>query len=186
MDGTLVFVAVTFFAALAEPQDSNGDIQKRLLSQKISVHFRNATLETVARHLQKTTGIRFQVSSAVWSQDSKVNLKVDGVSVTSVLKLILNSRNLSARVAGDAVRIVPLGCGHPVYSVVSYDVTGSDREAKAWLKVIREKIGGDSWTNDSDVWIIRSGRAILVKQTRVVLCNQALRCPLGDWRSRVV
>ena len=168
MDGTLVFVAVTVLAVSAEPQDSNSDIQSRLQSQKISVDFRDATLEAVASHLQKTTGIPFLVSSAVWPQDSKVNLKVDGVSVTSILTLILNSRNLSAHVAGDAVEIAPRGCGHPVYSIVSYDVTGSDREAKAWLEIIREKTGGDSWTNDSSVWIIRSGRALLVKQTRVV------------------
>ena len=168
MTGILVFVTVTSLAASAEPQDSHRSVQRRLQSQKISVHFRNATLEEVARHLQKATGIRFIISSAVWPQDSKVNLKVKDVSVTSILKLILNFRNLSASVSNGAIVIVPLRCGHPVYSLVAYDLTRSDREAEEWLMIIREKTGGDSWTTDLNVWIKRSGRAIYVRQTRVV------------------
>ena len=168
MVNVLLLVALTTCATSDSPQYSDRDIQRRMHTQRISVEFRDATLDVVASHLQKSMGIRFVISPAVWPRDMKINLKVAGLKVITILKLLFISRNLTVHVRAGTVEIIPHHCGHPVYTTVAYDVTNSVHEAKDLLKAIRENTGGDSWTTDSSVWLKRIGRAIFVRQTRLV------------------
>ena len=81
------------------------EVVNKLNTMRITVDFSNATLEEACGYLRDFTGLNIVVDAEVYKNQSedqlKVTLKVKDLLLKSVLKLMLNSRELSMSLSTD-------------------------------------------------------------------------------------
>lgn len=97
---------------------------RKLESMKVSVDFNDVKLEEAVNYLRDFTGLNFVIDprAAEKNGDARVSLKLRDVSVRSVLKLMLQPRELSATWKDGAIVVIPREEFQAQVSVRMYDV----------------------------------------------------------------
>ena len=125
---TMAFLAVM---TLAQEGGSDSDPRKaeavnRINTMKVSVDFTNTSLEEAIGFLRDFTGLNILVDAEVYKNQSedqlKITLKVKDLSLKSVLKLMLGSRELTAMYKEGVVLVVPKSKVDKAVTLQLYDV----------------------------------------------------------------
>ena len=102
------------------------EVVNKLNTMRITVDFANQTLEEAIAYLRDFTGLNIVVDAEVYKAQSedqlKVTLKVKDLLVKSVLKLMLNARDLTAMYKDGVVLVVPKGKLDKSVTLQLYDV----------------------------------------------------------------
>jgi type II secretory pathway component GspD/PulD (secretin) len=124
-------LVLTVLPAFAQEGGTESDPRKaevvnRLNTMRVSVDFTNQTLEEAIAFLRDFTGLNILVDAEVYKSQSedqlKITLKVKELALKSVLKLMLNSRDLTAMYKEGVVLVVPKGKIDKAVSLQLYDV----------------------------------------------------------------
>src|SRR5690349_2742334 len=109
-----------------ETDPRKAEVVNRLNTMRVSVDFTNQTLEEAIAFLRDFTGLNILVDAEVYKTQSedqlKITLKVKELALKSVLKLMLNSRDLTAMYKEGVVLVVPRGKIDKAVSLQLYDV----------------------------------------------------------------
>ena len=109
-----------------ESDPRKAEVVNRLNTMRVSVDFTNQTLEEAVGFLRDFTGLNILVDAEVYKAQSedqlKITLKVKELALKSVLKLMLNSRDLTAMYKEGVVLVVPKGKIDKAVSLQLYDV----------------------------------------------------------------
>ncbi len=110
-----------------EPTDPRRqEILNKLNTMRVTVDFSNVTLEEAISYLRDFTGLNIIVDAEVYKNQSedqlKVTLKVKDLLVKSVLKLMLNSRELTAMYKEGVLLVIPKGKIDKAVTLQLYDV----------------------------------------------------------------
>src|SRR5262245_36714488 len=102
------------------------EVVNKLNTMRVSVDFANQTLEEAISFLRDFTGLNIIVDAEVYKSQSedqlKVTLKVKELTLKSVLKLMLNGRELTAMYKEGVVLVVPKGKIDKAVTLQLYDV----------------------------------------------------------------
>ena len=95
MMATLMTVGM---AAMAWSGDGREDAARKLETLKVTVDFENVKLPEAIDYLRDVTGLNLVLLPKAMEKDgdASIRLKVKDLTVKSVLKLLLNSRGLTA------------------------------------------------------------------------------------------
>jgi len=124
-------IAVLAVLALAQEGGSDSDPQKseilnKLNTMRISVDFKDQTLDDALGFLRDFSGLNLVVDAEVYTKVSedqlKVTLRVKDLLLKSTLKLMLNSRELTATYKDGVILIVPKGKVDKAVTLQIYDV----------------------------------------------------------------
>ena len=125
-------LALTPLPALAQEGGSEAvdqrkqEVVNKLNSMRVSVDFTNTTLEEAISYLRDFSGLNIVIDAEVYKSQSedqlKVTLKVKDLLLKSVLKLMLNSRELTAMYKEGVVLVVPKGKIDKAVTLQLYDV----------------------------------------------------------------
>jgi type II secretory pathway component GspD/PulD (secretin) len=96
-------------AAMALAGDGRDDAARKLETLKVTVDFDNVKLPEAIDYLRDVTGLNLVLLPKAMEKDgdATVRLKVKDLTVKSVLKLLLNSRGLTASYRDGALVILP-------------------------------------------------------------------------------
>jgi len=128
---TAAILGILALPALAQEGTSETDPRKqevlnKLNTMRVTVDFSNSTLEEAISYLRDFTNLNIIVDAEVYKNQSedqlKVTLKVKDLLLKSVLKLMLNSRELTAMYKEGVVLIVPKGKIDKAVTLQLYDV----------------------------------------------------------------
>jgi len=129
---TAAILAVLALPAMAqegtnEPTDPRKqEIVSKLNTMRVTVDFSNVTLEEGISYLRDFTGLNIIVDAEVYKNQSedqlKVTLKVKDLLLKSVLKLMLNSRELTAMYKEGVLLVIPKGKIDKAVTLQLYDV----------------------------------------------------------------
>ena len=128
---TAAILGILALPALAQEGTSETDprrqeVVNKLNSMRVSVDFNNQTLEEAISFLRDFTGLNIVVDAEVYKNQSedqlKVTLKVKDLLLKSVLKLMLNSRELTAMYKEGVVLVVPKNKIDKSVTLQLYDV----------------------------------------------------------------
>jgi hypothetical protein len=128
---TAAILGILALPALAQDGTSETDPRKqevlnKLNTMRVTVDFTNSTLEEAIGYLRDFTNLNIIVDAEVYKNQSedqlKVTLKVKDLLLKSVLKLMLNSRELTAMYKEGVVLIVPKGKIDKAVTLQLYDV----------------------------------------------------------------
>lgn len=131
---TMLTAAILGLLALsAQSQEGGNDADPRkqevlnkLNTMRVTVDFANVTLEEACSYLRDFSGLNIIVDAEVYKNQSedqlKVTLKVKDLLLKSVLKLMLNSRELTAMYKEGVVLVVPKGKIDKAVTLQLYDV----------------------------------------------------------------
>ncbi len=129
---TAAILAVLALPAMAqegtnEPTDPRKqEIVNKLNTMRVTVDFSNVTLEEGISYLRDFTGLNIIVDAEVYKNQSedqlKVTLKVKDLLLKSVLKLMLNSRELTAMYKEGVLLVIPKGKIDKAVTLQLYDV----------------------------------------------------------------
>ena len=105
-------------------QDSAEDARRKIVAQKITVHFEGTSLGDAIAFMRDATGLNFHLSATVaeHAPDATVRLKLREVSVKTCLTLMLQPHDLSAIWREGAIVIKPRGEVLGTTSTQIYDV----------------------------------------------------------------
>ncbi|HLY73607.1 MAG TPA: hypothetical protein VKU80_05770, partial [Planctomycetota bacterium] len=115
---TAAFLGILALPAWAQEGGNESDPRKqevlnKLNTMRITVDFANVTLEEAVGYLRDFSGLNIVVDADVYKNQSedqlKVTLKVKDLLLKSVLKLMLNSRELTAMYKEGVVLVIPKG-----------------------------------------------------------------------------
>ena len=102
------------------------EVVNKLNTMRVTVDFANVTLEEACSYLRDFSGLNIIVDAEVYKNQSedqlKVTLKVKDLLLKSVLKLMLNSRELTAMYKEGVVLVVPKGKIDKAVTLQLYDV----------------------------------------------------------------
>lgn len=101
--------ALLAMAALAWAGDTREDASRKLELLKVTVDFQDVRLPEAIEYLREVSGLNMVVLPKAMEKDgdAKVTLKVKDLSVKSVLKLLLSSRNLTMTWRDGALVVLP-------------------------------------------------------------------------------
>jgi len=125
---TAAFLALMAFA---QEGGSDSDPRKaeavnRINTMRVSVDFTNSPLEEAVGFLRDFTGLNILVDAEVYKNQSedqlKITLKVKELSLKSVLKLMLGSRELTAMYKEGVILVVPKSKVDKAVTLQLYDV----------------------------------------------------------------
>jgi type II secretory pathway component GspD/PulD (secretin) len=125
------FLCLTALSALAQEGTNETDPRKqevvsKLNTMRITVNFENTTLEEAIGFLRDFSGLNIVVDAEVYKTQSedqlKVTLKVKDLLLKSILKLMLNSRELTAMYKEGVLLVVPKGKIDKSVTLQLYDV----------------------------------------------------------------
>jgi len=131
---TMLTAAILGLLALPEMAQEGGsesdprkqEVVNKLNTMRITVDFANVTLEEAVGYLRDFSGLNIIVDAEVYKNQSedqlKVTLKVKDLLLKSVLKLMLNSRELTAMYKEGVVLVVPKGKIDKAVTLQLYDV----------------------------------------------------------------
>jgi hypothetical protein len=128
---TAAILGILALPALAQEGTTETDPRKqevlnKLNTMRVTVDFTNSTLEEAIGYLRDFTNLNIIVDAEVYKNQSedqlKVTLKVKDLLLKSVLKLMLNSRELTAMYKEGVVLIVPKGKIDKAVTLQLYDV----------------------------------------------------------------
>jgi type II secretory pathway component GspD/PulD (secretin) len=124
-------IAMVTMMAFAQEGGSETDPRKaeavnRINTMRVSVDFANTSLEEAVAFLRDFTGLNILVDAEVYKNQSedqlKLTLKVKDLSLKSVLKLMLSSRELTAMYKEGVILIVPKSKIDKAVTLQLYDV----------------------------------------------------------------
>jgi hypothetical protein len=102
------------------------EVVNKLNTMRVTVDFANVTMEEAVGYLRDFSGLNIIVDAEVYKNQSedqlKVTLKVKDLLLKSVLKLMLNSRELTAMYKEGVVLVVPKGKIDKAVTLQLYDV----------------------------------------------------------------
>ena len=108
MMATMMALAMAAPAWGGEDSDTSREAAIRKLgAMRVSVDFRDQSLESAVSYLRDFTGLNLVIQSAGDDPDAPVRLTVRDLPVKSVLKLMLESRGLTATWRNGAIVILP-------------------------------------------------------------------------------
>jgi type II secretory pathway component GspD/PulD (secretin) len=125
------FLCLTALSALAQEGTNETDPRKqevvsKLNTMRVTVNFENTTLEEAIGFLRDFSGLNIVVDAEVYKTQSedqlKVTLKVKDLLLKSILKLMLNSRELTAMYKEGVLLVVPKGKIDKSVTLQLYDV----------------------------------------------------------------
>jgi hypothetical protein len=128
---TAGFLCLTALSALAQEGTNETDPRKqevvsKLNTMRVTVNFENTTLEEAIGFLRDFSGLNIVVDAEVYKTQSedqlKVTLKVKDLLLKSILKLMLNSRELTAMYKEGVLLVVPKGKIDKSVTLQLYDV----------------------------------------------------------------
>ena len=128
---TTALLALMAIPAFAQEGGSDADPRKaevlnRLNNTRVTVDFTNAPLEEAIAFLRDFTSLNIVVDAEVYKNQSedqlKITLKVKDLLLKSVLKLMLNTRELTAMYKEGVVLVVPKGKIDKAVTLQLYDV----------------------------------------------------------------
>jgi len=128
---TAAILTLMALPALAQEGGFESDPRKaeavnRINTMRVSVDFTNQTLEEAVGFLRDFTGLNILVDAEVYKNQSedqlKITLKVKELSLKSVLKLMLSSRDLTAMYKEGVVLVVPKSKIDKAVTLQLYDV----------------------------------------------------------------
>lgn len=117
--------------ALAQEGGNEADTRKsevlnKLNTMRVSVDFKDQTLDEALGFLRDFSGLNIVVDAEVFTKvseaDLKVTLRVKDLLLKSTLKLMLNSRELTATYRDGVILIIPKGKVDKAVSLQIYDV----------------------------------------------------------------
>jgi len=124
-------IAILTMMAFAQEGGTETDPRKaeavnRINTMRVSVDFTNTSLEEAVAFLRDFTGLNIIVDAEVYKNQSedqlKITLKVKELSLKSVLKLMLGSRELTAMYKEGVVLVVPKSKVDKAVTLQLYDV----------------------------------------------------------------
>src|SRR6185436_7384206 len=124
-------IAILTMMAFAQEGGTETDPRKaeavnRINTMRVSVDFTNTSLEEAVAFLRDFTGLNILVDAEVYKNQSedqlKITLKVKELSLKSVLKLMLGSRELTAMYKEGVVLVVPKSKVDKAVTLQLYDV----------------------------------------------------------------
>jgi type II secretory pathway component GspD/PulD (secretin) len=125
------FLCLTALSAPAQEGTNETDPRKqevvsKLNTMRVTVNFENTTLEEAIGFLRDFSGLNIVVDAEVYKTQSedqlKVTLKVKDLLLKSILKLMLNSRELTAMYKEGVLLVVPKGKIDKSVTLQLYDV----------------------------------------------------------------
>jgi hypothetical protein len=128
---TAAILGLLALPVLAQEERSESDprrqeVLNKLNTMRITVDFANVTLEEAIGYLRDFSGLNIIVDAEVYKNQSedqlKVTLKVKDLLLKSILKLMLNSRELTAMYKEGVVLVVPKGKIDKAVTLQLYDV----------------------------------------------------------------
>jgi len=128
---TAGFLCLTALSALAQEGTNETDPRKqevvsKLNTMRVTVNFENTTMEEAIGFLRDFSGLNIVVDAEVYKTQSedqlKVTLKVKDLLLKSILKLMLNSRELTAMYKEGVLLVVPKGKIDKSVTLQLYDV----------------------------------------------------------------
>lgn len=98
MRTTLSAAILAVLVALPGPVSGQdrAEVEAKLRNMKVTLDFQNAPLATVIDYLREISGMNLYIDQAVVEMDIKVNMKVQEISLKSVLALILEPQGCEA------------------------------------------------------------------------------------------
>src|ERR1041384_3858606 len=101
--------ALITMGALAWAGDSREDSVRKLETMKVTVDFQDVRLSDTVDYLRDVTGLNLIILPKALEKegDGKIRLKVKDLTVKSVLKLLLQSRGLTASWRDGALVVLP-------------------------------------------------------------------------------
>ena len=187
--------------ALSLTDSPQGDSARRLieeaLKKKTSIDIEDGTLLDAIRQLQETAGVNIAVDTRALeeegvSTDARVSIHVAGVSLRSVLKLLLTEHNLAIQIEDEVLKVTSKQRAGGRQTVVAYRVgefvdQSSDDQAgfDELITLITTVVEPDSWQevggNGSVAANLPTG-ALVVRQTQDVHEQiQQLLSALRNW-----
>ncbi|HZE98342.1 MAG TPA: hypothetical protein VE981_15025 [Planctomycetota bacterium] len=110
----------------SETDPRKQEVVSKLNTMRVTVNFENSTMEEAISYLRDYSGLNIIVDAEVYKNQSedqlKVTLKVKDLLLKSVLKLMLNSRELTAMYKEGVVLVVPKGKVDKAVTLQLYDV----------------------------------------------------------------
>jgi len=110
----------------SESDPRKQEVVNKLNTMRITVDLANVTMEEAIGYLRDFSGLNIIVDAEVYKNQSedqlKVTLKVKDLLLKSVLKLMLNSRELTAMYKEGVVLVVPKGKVDKAVTLQLYDV----------------------------------------------------------------
>jgi hypothetical protein len=128
---TAAILVLTGLPALAQEGTNETDprqqeVVSKLNTMRVTVNFENTTLEEAIGFLRDFSGLNIVVDAEVYKTQSedqlKVTLKVKDLLLKSILKLMLNSRELTAMYKEGVLLVVPKGKIDKSVTLQLYDV----------------------------------------------------------------
>jgi len=128
---TAAILGLLALPVMAQEERSESDprrleVLNKLNTMRITVDFANVTLEEAIGYLRDFSGLNIVVDAEVYKNQSedqlKVTLKVKDLLLKSILKLMLNSRELTAMYKEGVVLVVPKGKIDKAVTLQLYDV----------------------------------------------------------------
>ena len=128
---TAAILTLMALPAFAQEGGSDSDPRKaeavnRINTMRVSVDFTNTPLEEAVAFLRDFTGLNIIVDAEVYKNQSedqlKITLKVKELSLKSVLKLMLSSRELTAMYKEGVLLVVPKSKIDKAVTLQLYDV----------------------------------------------------------------
>ena len=128
---TAAILGLLALPVMAQEERSESDprrleVLNKLNTMRITVDFANVTLEEAIGYLRDFSGLNIVVDAEVYKNQSedqlKVTLKVKDLLLKSILKLMLNSRELTAMYKEGVLLVVPKGKIDKAVTLQLYDV----------------------------------------------------------------
>lgn len=187
--------------ALSLTDSPHGDSARRLieeaLKKKTSIDIEDGTLLDAIRQLHETAGVNIAVDTRALeeegvSTDARVSIHVAGVSLRSVLKLLLTEHNLAVLIEDEVLKVTSKQRAEGRQTVVAYRVAefveqSPDGQASfgELISLITTVVEPDSWQevggNGSVASNVRTG-ALVIRQTQDVHEQiQQLLSALRNW-----
>ncbi len=113
-------------ALLQEPDSKRDEILSKLNNQKITLDFKDVSLEDALGFIRDFAGINIHIDQEVHTSMSEdqliVNIKVKDLILKSALKLMLGSKDLTATYKDGVLLIVPKAKANKAVTTRVYDV----------------------------------------------------------------
>jgi len=155
--------AILVMAACAWAGDGREEAARKLETMRVTVDFENVKLPEAIDYLRDVTGLNLIILPKAMEKDGEtsIRLKVKDLSVKSVLKLLLNSRGLTASFRDGALVILPKEELQDSTSMRLFDVRALQVKIQDFAGPTVELVGKSSKPNVGGVFTLDEPKTVV-------------------------
>jgi type II secretory pathway component HofQ len=208
----LAIAAAPAFAQGKRNDDSVGktEIENKLRGLRITLDFKNATLQAVADYIREIADVNLVVSNKVEGKGDDISIKVQDISLKSVLSLVLKPKGLTYVIRDGVLMLTTIEDANEDVIMEIYDVrdllypikdfpgvditlasdaigttaldTGGETEGLVMPleEIVKAHSGGKTWEENPKASCSLQNGLLVIKQTREV--HKQVRRLIGKLR----